>query len=119
MEELLPADRVGARRAAQVQGVDPGDLLMTPTTIDRTLGPVGLLGIQEEPLVEAADIGQGRSPDEQDRADDIGRAARQPSQADAPQPRPRGARKRPGHSRRGAGRVVLARRHARQGRVGR
>ncbi len=74
--------------------------VQTATLQPRSNGPtlpVGLLGVEEEALVERADLVQGLGPHQQHRADHEVDAPTEPTESHCLHPRPEGRRERPAH----------------------
>src|SRR6187401_2312363 len=83
MEVHLTTTRVGAGSGAGVNRAHRVDEGVTPAEHGSAASPVGLLGVQEEGLVEAADLAQGLGAEKQDRADHVVASCTKPAEAES------------------------------------
>ncbi len=96
VEVGFPPLGVRARPPAGVHGRRRLDDGVPPAEQAGAVGPVGLLGVEEEPLVEGAHVLQCLGPEHEDRPDDeLRRRGAQPAEAECLAPRPSGGREGP------------------------
>ena len=98
LEVSVAPCRVAARRPARVDRGHRGDHGVVPPQPRGTVGPVGLLRIEEEALVEPADLGQRLGPQQQHRPDrEVRTVADDPAETDCLHPSARRRGERPAH----------------------